>query len=149
MRIKVDFEGIASTTIHLQNAIRPDSELKQYANMNLARYCEKYVPASSAKLLAQPVAITDEYVQFRGPYGHYQYMGVVYGPNIPIWENGTITGFFSIPKKPKTKTDRELNYSQDINPKAQSHWDRAAMVEHLGDLEDDIRKFIRERYEDD
>jgi hypothetical protein len=148
MRIKADITGIASAVVRIRDGARIDGGLKLYANGRLARYCEPYVPASSAKLLAMPSAITEEYVQYRGPYAHYQYMGEVYGPNIPITENGMIVGYFSPPGKPKTKTDRKLQYSHDVHPLAQSHWDQAAMVRHLGDLEDDIGGFIERRIND-
>ena len=146
MRIKVDFDRIEEIAIGLQEAVEPDKQLRQYANSQLARYCEKYIPASQDKMLSMPVAITEEFVQYRGPYGHYQYMGDVYGPNIPIMENGMLVGFYSIPGKPKTKTDRKLQYSHDIHPLAQSHWDKAAMIRHKGDLTEDIRGFISRRY---
>ena len=146
MKIKLDFEGITSAAIRLDDAVRLDHKIRLYANAQLARYCDKFVPASPARIMSQNINITDEYVQYPGPYAHYQYIGVVYGPNIPIMENGTLVGFFSIPNRPKTKTDRKLKYSHDIHPLAQSHWDDAAMVRHKGDLKDDIKDFIKKRY---
>ncbi len=148
MRINVDFEGITAAVIAVEESVRIDPGIRKYANQQLARYCEKFVPASSAKMLAQPVAITSEYVQYRGPYGHYQHAGIVYGPNIPIMEGGTVTGWFSPPNKPKTKTDRKLKYSHDVHPLAQDHWEEAAMLRHEDDLCEDVGKYIERRYND-
>lgn len=148
MRIKAEFDGITAAVIKIKEAAQPDVKLRRFANGNLARYCEKYVPASQNKMLAMPVAITEDYVQYRGPYAHYQYIGVVYSPNIPIMENGMLVGFFSPPNKPKTKTDRKLKYSHDVHPLAQSHWDEGAMARHKEDLEGDIGNFIARRYDE-
>lgn len=54
-----------------------------------ARFMDPYVPADNL-VLAQNVDITaDEntgYITYNSPYAHYQYMGELYGPNIPIFD---------------------------------------------------------------
>lgn len=147
MQIKFEFDGVTSTVIKIEGAVKADRQMKRFANTQLARYCEPFVPASAQKMLSAPVAITEDYVQYRGPYGHYQYEGVIYGPNIPIMEDGVLVGFFSPPNKPKVKTDQKLQYSHDVHPQAQSHWDKAAMLRHKDDLESDIGNYIEQRYQ--
>lgn len=44
------------------------------------------------------------------PYGRYQYYGIVYGPNYPIFENGLIIGWASPPSK--RPTGRKLTYTK-------------------------------------
>ena len=142
MRIKVD---ITSTVdIKLAGLAIVDDPLKEYANMQLARYCEPYVPMNSGMLLSS-AQVTPEAVTYPGPYAHYQYEGVVYGPNYPITENGVVVGFFSQPDTPKVRTDRLLNYSKDLHPLASSKWDKAAMAVRKKDLAEDIRQYIIER----
>lgn len=148
MRIKAEIDDIEPVVVKLENAARIDTPIKIFANTQLVRYCDPYVPASSSRMLAGHVNITEDYAQYPGPYGHYQYMGIVYGPNIPIFEGETLVGFFSIPGKPKTKTERKLNYSKDIHPLAQSHWDKAAMRRHQEDLNNDVKDYIVTRYKD-
>ncbi|MBR2797277.1 MAG: hypothetical protein IKE17_05970 [Clostridia bacterium] len=55
-----------------------------------------------------------------GPYAGYQYRGIVYGPNIPVFEDNTgiPTRFFSIPGSKKHPTGKKLKYSTDTNPLA-------------------------------
>lgn len=54
------------------------------------------------------------------PYAHYQYYGIVYAPNIPIFRNGILEGFYSPPVK--HPTDRQLKYSTAKHPKAGKMW---------------------------
>lgn len=147
MRITADFDGITAAVVKIEDAVRIDRQLKLFANTQLAKYCDKFVPASLNLILAnKKVDITHEFVRYRGPYAHYQWEGVVYAPSIPITKNGEVVGFFSPKNRPKTKTDRKLKYSREMHPLAQAHWDRAAMARHKGDLENDIRRYIVDRY---
>lgn len=59
-------------------------------------------------------------IVYNAPYARYQYYGVVYGPNIPIYENGILVGFRS--PKQKRPTNRMLNYSTARHPQAQRLW---------------------------
>lgn len=145
MRIKADFEGITAAVVKIEDAVRIDRPLELFANTQLAKYCDKFVPASQNRIMSSHVNITPDYVQYPGPYAHYQWAGIVYSPNIPIFEGDTLVGFFSPPGKPKTKTDRKLKYSRDTHPLAQAHWEEAAMVRHKEDLENDIRRYIIKR----
>ena len=54
------------------------------------------------------------------PYARYLYYGKVYGPNIPIMENGVPIGFFSPPKKHPTGAD--LKYNKSKHPQAGKQW---------------------------
>ena len=67
-------------------------------------------------------------VVYDTPYARYQWYGEVYGPNIPIVENGEIVGYWSPPEK--YPTGRNLQYNTDLNPLAGSHWCERAMADH-------------------
>lgn len=56
------------------------------------------------------------------PYAHYLYYGKVYGPNIPIYENGQVVGFFSKPNVRKQPTGRDLEYDKTFHPLAGPYW---------------------------
>ena len=66
------------------------------------------------------------------PYARYQFYGEIYGPNIPIVENGVIVGYRSPPEK--HPTGRPLKYNTDKNPLAGSHWFDRAMADHSEDV---------------
>ena len=139
MRISTD---ITSTVdIVLEDLARVDDPMRLYANARLAKYCEPYVPMQTG-LLVGSARITPEAVTYPGPYAHYQYEGIVYGPNFPIKENGIAVGFFSIPDMPKSPTGRQLNYRRDFHPQATSKWDKAAMAVKKKDLAEDIKNYI-------
>ena len=56
------------------------------------------------------------------PYAHYLYYGKVYGPNIPMYENGQLVGFFSPPGKKKHPTGADLQYSTAKHRLAGPFW---------------------------
>ena len=113
-----------------------------YAHTRLHAYCSSYVPMDSG-MLDQNVDISPECVCYRSPYAHYQWMGEVYGPNIPIYKDGVLEGFISPPTK--HPTGKELHHSQDKHPLAISHWEVAAMAAHKGDLCRDIENYLRKK----
>ena len=94
-----------------------------------------YVPADSL-VLAQNVRTYVEggkgIVHYQSPYAHYQYMGIVYGPNYPIKDGGTIMGYYSPPHK--TSTGRKMKHSTFRHPLATSEWDKAMARARKGDL---------------
>lgn len=90
-------------------------------------------------------------IYYKGPYSHYMYNGIIYGPNFPIDANGKfvfpydstkVVGWVSPPNK--HPTGRRFNYSKDKNPQATDHWDKAA--ENAGQKEkliDSANKYLR------
>ncbi len=97
--------------------------------------CTPYVPASPDRTLEFSAQVSTEIgsgqVIWNTPYAHYQYMGIVYGPNIPILEpeTGILLGWFSPPGRPKHPTDRELTYDTSQNPMAGPYWFERAYEE--------------------
>lgn len=111
-----------------------------------ARFMDPYVPAKNL-VLAQNIRITadDEagHVIYNSPYAHYQYMGVVYGPNIPIKDGDMVVGFWSPPHK--TPTNRKLKYSTFRHPLATDHWDKAMVTARKDDLAKTFENYLRLR----
>ena len=100
------------------------------------RLMDPYVPAKNL-VLAQNVRVyvdddNNGVVHYNSPYAHYQYEGIVYGPNYPITRNGEVEGYFSPPHK--TKTNRKLNHNKFRHPLATDHWDRAMLKDRKQDL---------------
>lgn len=75
-------------------------------------------------------------VVYPGPYARYQYYGEVYGPNIPVFDDGSgePTRFFSPPGQKKHPTGRELQYAKDVNPLAGSFWFERMKADRLNDI---------------
>lgn len=99
----------------------------------LAKQMDPYVPMDTG-MLSTSRLITPHYVEYTQPYAHYQYTGIVYGPNIPVIENGIVTGWFSPPGKgSKQPTGKQIQYSTEMHPLATHHWDKA-MMRDKGDV---------------
>ena len=109
-------------------------------------YCLPYVPASPDRTLEFSAQLSTEVgsgeVIWNTPYAHYQYMGIVYGPNYPIYEAGALVGFYSPPGRPKQKTDKALTYDTSQNPLAGSHWFERMKADRLNDLLDEARRVM-------
>lgn len=71
-------------------------------------------------------------VVYDTPYARYLWYGEVYGPNIPIVENGVIVGYWSPPEK--HPTGRPIEYNTERNHLAGSHWCERAMADHGDDV---------------
>lgn len=146
-----------SITARLDLNIEPSDLLAQYGlerggrvqkviDQTVIDYCKPYTPASPDRTLEfSAQAATDVgsgQVIWDTPYAHYQYMGIVYGPNIPIMEpeSGVLLGFFSPPGLPKYPTDRTLTYDTSQNPLAGSHWFERMKADRLNDILDEARR---------
>ena len=78
VKVTIDDEAIVGKL----NKLIDDTTMLQVHN-EFARMCDPYVPMDTGTL-AQTTEITSEGVRYTQPYAHYQYEGLVYGPNIPI-----------------------------------------------------------------
>lgn len=120
-----------------------DNTMLEIHNL-LAKMCDPYVPMETGTL-AQTIEVTPEYVRYISPYAHYQYVGEVYGPNIPIIENGIITGWWSPPNKAKSPTGRAISYSTEVHPLATREWDKAMMRDRGPDFIQGVKDIIIRR----
>lgn len=89
------------------------------------RYLPEYMPNDQGGLIQSMfdnTIIGSGQIITGGPecrYAHYLYEGEIYGPTVPIKENGVVVGFFS-PVQPKYPTGRMMEYPS--NPKTGRHW---------------------------
>ena len=146
-----------SISARLDAQLSPDDILAAYGlerggrvqrtiDQKVIDYCQPYVPASPDRTLEFSAQASTEIgsgqVVWNTPYAHYQYMGIVYAPNIPIIEDGILMGFFSPPGRPKHPTDRELTYDTAQNPLAGPYWFERMKADRLTDILDDARRVM-------
>lgn len=107
-------------------------EAQKLLNMQITADCDPLIPFKGGALrgsLRYPEGLEGGVIEWNTPYAHYQYMGEVYGPNIPIRDaEGNITGYWSPPSK--EPTGRHLTYHQ---PGTTDHWFEAAKERHKAD----------------
>lgn len=133
----------------VENKIKVDAALEPvrsdkfwtYASATWYRLYKDWVPMKDG-LLYQNVQIAPKTITHLSPYAHYDYIGIVYGPNIPISENGVITGFFSPRNRPKSPTGRKLKFSKAQHPKACAKWDQAAAPTQLPKLVRELQGYV-------
>lgn len=119
--------------------IEPGGRVQKVIDKDVMDFSRPYCPFDSGNLATSPYAATvvgSGEVTYPGPYAHYQYIGEIYGPNIPVFEDdsGVPTRFFSPPGEKKHPTGRQMEYATDINPLAGSHWVERMAADRLQDI---------------
>ena len=149
-------ESMFSISARLDTKLTPDDILAAFGlgdhgrvqrtiDQSVIDYCQPYVPASPDRTLEFSAQVSTDIgsgtVIWNTPYAHYQYTGIVYGPNIPIIdpETGVLMGWFSPPGRPKHPTDRELTYDTSQNPMAGPYWFERMKADRLRDILDAAR----------
>lgn len=117
-------------------------------NTKLAFRCNPYVPFKEGRLSS--VNITRTGVSYNAPYAHYQYAGIVYGPNYPIHAKGNpkvIVGWFS--PEEKYPTGKDLTYDQSVHPNAGPEWDKRMLEAEgdafMADCQEVVNRYIKKR----
>lgn len=92
-------------------AVMSNKETMREVHEKLKEFVEPFVPMNTGNLRDHARALPSGVI-YESPYAHYQYEGVVYGPNIKIWsydkgsKSSHIIGWRS--PKGKVPTEREL-----------------------------------------
>lgn len=136
----IHFDGELKDFINTKQFIQKygvgeDGHVQKTVDAAVIRECFPYVPFAEGILVGSANTATkigSGEVVYDTPYARYLYYGEVYGPNIPIVENGVIVGYWSPPEK--HPTGAQLQYNTDINPLAGSHWFDRAMADHSEDV---------------
>lgn len=107
-------------------------EAQKLLNEQIVADCDPLIPFQQGALrnsVNYPQGIYGGEIEYNTPYAHYQYVGEVYGPNIPIYDDdGNLTGYWSPPnKKP---TGRKLTYHTEGTG---DHWFEKAKAQHKAD----------------
>ena len=99
--------------------------VQKYIDSEVIKQMEPYTPYDTGTMHRSAISgtvIGSGKIKYLSPYARYLYYGVIYGPNIPIKENGIIVGWRSPAKKKKYPTGRPLKYNRDKQPKAGKFW---------------------------
>lgn len=119
--------------------LEPGGRVQMAIDKAVIDWCLQYVPfetGSLGKSAYTATKIGSGEVRYPGPYAHYLYYGEVYGPNIPVFEEGseTPTRWWSPPGQKKHPTGRQLQYATDVNPLAGSFWFQRMVADHKRDI---------------
>ena len=125
MKVNIDVKVNTAKLAKEFEALKDDNVMYEIHDL-FAKMCDPYVPMQEG-VLAQSVQIYKDRIAYAPPYAHYMYVGEIYGPNIPVIEDGIVTGFFSIPNMKKKPTGREMSYDKEKHPLASKEWDKAMM----------------------
>lgn len=109
--------GNVSIKLDTKRLDRNVKEAQRVLNLAVRTDCEPLVPLLNGQLRRSatfPEGVYGGVLEYNTPYAHYQYVGEVYGPNIPRKDdNGNIIGWYSPPGKKKHPTGRKMaKYSQ-------------------------------------
>ena len=124
--VKMDPEKILEA-----RGLGPDHRAAVAIASTVRRFCDPYVPMQQGILKNTATvgpSAEGAYILYGMPYAHYQYTGIVYGPNVL-----TKDGWRSMaPKGGKRPTDRALTYNQA--PMRGKEWDKRMMADRKDDL---------------
>lgn len=120
--IIVEDAGTATALQRKLSYLLDDMSVREGVTSIVRDEMNKFVPRRTGALAGSAEVYGDEIV-WTAPYAHYQYVGQVYGPNIPIIIDGE-SGWRSPKGKPKYATGRSLTYH---TPRTTNYWDFAMM----------------------
>ncbi len=137
----MDYTGTINVKIHwnphfAKNMVQRAYRIQCVIDSDVIKFMTPYIPYQSGflatKALTIPTVIGTGEIRQLGPYAHYQYIGEIYGPNVPVKENGEIVGWWSPPSK--APTGRQLTYDTTKNPLAGARWFERMKADHADDI---------------
>nr|WP_300183081.1 minor capsid protein [uncultured Agathobaculum sp.] len=111
-------------------------DVQSYVDSEVLRYSAPYTPFQVGTLIKSGTLGTEigsGTVSYIAPYSRYLYYGEVYGPNIPLGDNG----FYS-PIAPKQPTGRKLQFAGA--PRRGAFWFERMKADHKDDILAGARK---------
>lgn len=133
MRITVRIKPMQ--TILKERNLETKGRVQKFIDSECIRRMKPYTPFLSGTLQRSATigtVIGSGIIAQKTPYAHYQYYGVVYAPNIPIFRGGILEGFYSPPVK--YPTNRQLNYNKSKHPQAGKMWFERMKADHKNDI---------------
>lgn len=146
MQINIDVDIDTAKLAKEFEALKDDNVMYQIHNL-FAKMCDPYVPMKEG-VLSQSVNIEKDKVIYPQPYAHYMYVGEVYGPNIPIIEDGIVVGWFSPPGQKKHPTGKDINYNKEMHPLASKEWDKAMMNARGEEFLNQVKEILMQRFKE-
>ena len=128
--------------------LQTGGKVQQVIDNAVITWCKMYCPFDTGTLSRSPLTATQigsGQVVYSTPYARYLYYGEVYGPNIPVFEDGATepTRWFSPKGKKKHPTGRQLDFSksQAKNKLAGSYWFERMKADHLQDIIQEAKSY--------
>ena len=118
-------------------------EMQASLDTEFVRLADPYVPFDSGLLSQNVRGIGTGLIEYASPYAHYMYEGIVYGPSIPIFEEGVLVGFRSKKGATKYPTGRPINYNREKHPLAGPKWAERVVANHMTELKEAVVNAIR------
>ncbi len=129
MKLDTTVGNVVDIHIDTSRLDRNIKEAQRLLNMQIVADCDPLVPFQQGALrnsVDYPEGVYGGEVAWNTPYAHYQYIGEVYGQNIPVYDgDGNLTGYFFTPKK--SPTGRPLKYHTSGTT---DHWFDKAKERH-------------------
>ena len=134
IRITVHDNGITTALQRKLSYLLQDAEVREGVLDIVKDAITPFVPQDSGNL-AENTHIENNEIVWDSPYAHYQYEGVVYGPNKPLWSYNNIVGWQTLKDVEKYPTDRTLGTPGYLRgwtfgyttPGTTHHWDKEMM----------------------
>lgn len=140
-KIKVKVKMKPATQIITRLGLNATGDVQQHFTNMVNGRISRYMPYQTGMLSTKLKRIkSPTEIEVNAPYAHYQYMGEVYGPNIPRIENGQIVGWWSPPIK--HRTGRRLDQTRGKNKQAGPYWERRLMAAEGRAIVADLQKYI-------
>ena len=129
------------STIKARLGIDKGGRVHKYFTNTCARYMDKYVPYDNAGL-RNNVEIGEDYIEYRSPYAHYQYIGEKFVD--PVSGKGAFYspdfGFWSRPNTAKIPSGMPLNYH---TPGTGSYWDKKMWTAEGENVIKEVEEYMR------
>lgn len=118
-----------------------NGEIQKYFTNECARKMDKYIPYDN-KILRQSRVVGDDYIDYRTPYAHYQYVGELYVD--PKTGKGAFyteeRGFLSRKDVTKVPSGRPLNYH---TLGTGNYWDKRMWSAEGKEIIKDVEKHMK------
>ncbi len=102
------------------------------------RLADPYTPFDTGMLAQNVRGVGTGIIEYLAPYAHYQYMGEVYGPSFPLYENGVLVGFRSRRGITKHPTGKAIQYNREKHPLAGPRWGERVFANHITELKEAV-----------
>ena len=145
--IKVDMAP--TKTIMDRLGVTAKGDVQQFHTANVRRRLPRYMPYRSGatiKLMIINSPVDEPFIHVIGDHVHYIYEGKVWVD--PVTRAAgflTANGWRSRKGVAKVKTDRDLDYDKNNNPKAGPHWDRRLVAEKGRQMQADLQAYVDRR----
>ena len=131
-----------TSVIKAHLGIQHNGPVQAFFTKTCADHMDKYVPYRNGELAYTTRTIEKNQIVYSAPYAHYMYEGKVMGPNVPIKENGLVTGWFS-PQKPKNYTGKDITYQPSAGHEyAGPRWDKRMWSAEKDDVLKEVQNFV-------